>query len=193
MRINDNPFKKDGNPTRRKFRVYCEVGSCENYLIGKWGGGYARVRTEIGTFDWRNESWNCEEHKDRKKVLWINDDFVDRIGSTQGLYVEMFRDIDVDMDMKDVFEFDEKYDLVLVDYGFLGGQDWRDQKERDRIEVLRKYHLAGIPTFWTGGLAERYPVECKQDFPRLKFLHKIKSWNLRDLTHYVSQYLNGED
>ena len=66
MRTNDNPFNKDGNPTLRPFRVYCDHKRCQNYIIGRWGGGYACVQTKIGYFDWRNQVWKCDKHSVKK-------------------------------------------------------------------------------------------------------------------------------
>ena len=69
---NDKIFNKDGQPTRRKFRVYCgynDKGKCKNFIMGKWGGGYACIQTKEGRFDWRNQIWVCDNHKDFKKVI----------------------------------------------------------------------------------------------------------------------------
>lgn len=65
---NCNVLNKDGQPTRRKFRVYCNHNKCENFIIGKWGGGYACILTKEGMFDWRNQIWNCDKHS-KKKVI----------------------------------------------------------------------------------------------------------------------------
>lgn len=66
---NDGIFNADGQPTKRKFRVYCSHNDkCKNYIIGKWDGGYACIQTEEGMFDWRNQVWVCDNHtKEYKK------------------------------------------------------------------------------------------------------------------------------
>lgn len=65
--VNDKVFNLDGNPTRRKFRVYCDHRGCKEFIIGKWGGGYACIQTKDGYFDWRNQVWNCDKHSVVKK------------------------------------------------------------------------------------------------------------------------------
>jgi len=66
--INDKVFNKDGQPTKRKFRVYCAKKRCKNFVIGKWGGGYACITTKEGNFDWRNQEFWCDKHSKDEKV-----------------------------------------------------------------------------------------------------------------------------
>lgn len=61
-------FNKDGQPTLRRFRVYCSISDwkpktkCDKHIIGKWGGGYGCITTEEGRFDARNQVWVCDNH-----------------------------------------------------------------------------------------------------------------------------------
>lgn len=119
-----------------------------------------------------------------KKVLWITDDERD---------AELFSDEDISYTFLNEFKYIEGYNLILVDYGFLGGRKKDDEIETNNIEVLRKYYLEKTPIFWTGGLSHMYVDKCKQDFPRIKFLHNIKSFDLHDIGFWVSDYLNQGD
>ncbi|GAG96280.1 unnamed protein product, partial [marine sediment metagenome] len=115
-----------------------------------------------------------------KKVLWITDDQSDS---------ELYSDEDISFTLLNKFEYLKGYDLILVDYGFLGGRKKDDEIEKNNIEVLRKYYLEKTPIFWTGGLSHMYVDECKRDFPRIKFLHNIESFDLHDIVFWVSDYL----
>ena len=55
-----------------------------------------------------------------KKVLWISDDERDE---------ELYSDEDMTFTMLAGFKYIEGFDLVLVDYGFLGGRKKDDQTE----------------------------------------------------------------
>lgn len=55
-------FNKDGQPTLRKFRIYCDKNRCKNFIIGNWGGEYACIKTKEGYFDSRNQVWVCDKH-----------------------------------------------------------------------------------------------------------------------------------
>ena len=65
--VKDRLFNKDGQPTKRKFRVYCDHDRCKSFIIGKWGGGYGCITTKLGMFDSRNQVWICKKHKEKKK------------------------------------------------------------------------------------------------------------------------------
>lgn len=116
-----------------------------------------------------------------KKVLWISDDARDS---------ELYSDEDITFVMSKEFKFVKGYDLILVDYGYLGGRKKDDGIEKNNIEVLRKYYLEKTPIFWTGGLSggRYYAISCKKDFPNIKFLHNIESFDLHDITFWVSDY-----
>lgn len=114
-----------------------------------------------------------------KKVLWISDDIRDS---------ELYSDEDVSYTSLKEFKYIKGYDLILVDYGFLGGRTKDDEIEKNNIDVLRKYYFEKVPIFWTGGLSHMYVEKCKKDFPKIKFLHNIKSFDLQDITFWVSDY-----
>lgn len=116
-----------------------------------------------------------------KKVLWITDD-------TCLCDSELYSDDDVSYNFLNEFKYIKRFDLVLVDYGFLGGRYKNDATEKQNINILRKYYLDNVPIFWTGGLSERYVAECKKDFPRIKFLHTIKSFDLSDIAFWIRDY-----
>jgi hypothetical protein len=59
---NEVIFNQDGQPTRRKFRIYCAIKKCKNYIIGRWGDGYGCMTTKEGSFDARNQEWRCDKH-----------------------------------------------------------------------------------------------------------------------------------
>jgi hypothetical protein len=62
-----NMFNKDGQPTLRKFKVYCDIKGCKNFIIGRWGNGYGCITTKEGSFDARNQIWLCDKHSNEKK------------------------------------------------------------------------------------------------------------------------------
>jgi len=61
-----------------------------------------------------------------------------------------------------------KYDAILVDYGFVGGDD-----EEKAIEVLQDIAIKKIPLAWCGAMAGRYREDVKKLFPKLRFLHDL--------------------
>ena len=116
-----------------------------------------------------------------KKVLWITDDL---IIYEDIICKEKFKYYSLDLTLSELFFFEDSFDLVLVDYGHVGD-------ETNAIEVLRKYYLEDIQVIWTGGLGggDRYQNDCKKMFPKEKWLHKIKSWELRDIEFFVAKEL----
>jgi len=119
-----------------------------------------------------------------KKVLWITDDERDS---------ELYSDEDVSYTFSYKFQYIKGYDLILVDYGFLGGRHKNDEVEKNNIDVLRKYYFDKIPIFWIGGLSHMYVDKCKKDFPKIRFLHNIKSFDLQDIRFWISDYFHSKN
>jgi hypothetical protein len=67
MTFKNKMFNNDGQPTKRKFRVYCDHSHCKKYIIGKWGGGYGCITTKEGMFDSRNQVWLCDRHSKKQE------------------------------------------------------------------------------------------------------------------------------
>ena len=117
-----------------------------------------------------------------KKVLWITDDKRDS---------ELYSDEDISYTFSYKFQYIKGYDLILVDYGFLGGRHKNDDVEKNNIDVLRKYYFDKTPIFWIGGLSHMYVDKCKKDFPKIRFLHNIESFDLQDIVFWVSDYFQN--
>lgn len=115
-----------------------------------------------------------------KKVLWITDDQIDHAD----LHINIFKRFNLDLTLTEKFYYKKDFDLVLVDYGNLGNYE-------NAVEILREYYLQNIPILWTGGLggSYRYENDCKKMFPKEKWLHKVESWELRDIHFFVSRKL----
>jgi len=119
-----------------------------------------------------------------KKVLWITDDERDS---------ELYSDEDVSYTFSYKFQYIKGYDLILVDYEFLGGRKKNDDVEKNNIDILRKYYFDKTPIFWTGGLSNIYVNKCKKDFPNIKFLHNIESFDLQDIVFWISDYFHSKN
>ena len=115
----------------------------------------------------------------RPKILWITDDQIDN----KDIYKWSFSMFKLSLTLTEDFIFDDKYVLVLVDYGHLG--DIKNAK------ILKRYYDREIPIIWTGGLGDTnyYLDDCKKTFPDELWMHTIKSFGLTDLKFWVNREL----
>lgn len=129
----------------------------------------------------------------KKRVLILNDELgaydiietYNEVYSESGMY-------DGNMQFEYIgftyMKFLSTVDVVLVDYGMIGNFE-------ESVHILQQFYAAGIPIFWMGGLScnEYYEHDCLRMFPRIKFMHQIKSISLRDFHVSLERYFTGTD
>jgi len=114
----------------------------------------------------------------RLKVLWITDDY--ERGNTQNSFKETSKHWFIDLYFSNVFKYKPGFDVVMIDYGMLGGEIKGDSEELRKIRVLQDYNATDIKMVWCGGLSGRYQESSIIDFPINKFMHKIKDLRLNE-------------
>ena len=152
--------------------VKCENVECPRHLFGGM-----HIKRDI---------------KDKKlKVLWITDDFDRHIK----LYEDNWARHNLDLKILNKWEYLKGYDLVLIDYGFIGYWDKEKFKDFDKIRMLQSYYLEGCKMAWCGGLGggDSYTNAVKEDFPKNKFLHNLRSLDLHDIEWSVIRWRDGVD
>ena len=127
----------------------------------------------------------------RLKVLWITDDY--ERGMTQNTFKQNAKDWFVDLYFTNVFKYKDGYDVVMIDYGMLGGNKKADKEEMRNIKVLQDYNATEIKMVWCGGLSGRYEEAVRIDFPKNKFLHTIRSLYLNNFCVSLRRWLGGID
>jgi hypothetical protein len=128
----------------------------------------------------------------RLKVLWITDDFKEYHIDLQ---IKRARHWFIDLEIIDVFKYKSGYDVVMIDYGMLGGGSRFDNEEHRRIRVLQDYKATDIKMVWCGALGrgDYYTNAVIQDFPRNKFLHNLPSLGFGDPEVDLHRWLGGID
>lgn len=82
----------------------------------------------------------------------------------------------------------DKYHAILIDYGFIGGDE-----EEDAIELLKNARVNNIPLAWVGKFYNLYNSDAKKVFPKLKFLHNlpVSGTEVKDVLNLLYSLIEG--
>jgi len=119
-----------------------------------------------------------EGSKEKKIVLFISDDFSRNHFDEVMIQLIKPRYPELDFRLVDRFDYTLKHIrdrlfCVFVDYGLIG--DIYNVMTIMNIDLLEYFYFGGVPIIWCGGLACRYPDDCRLMFPDKKFLHNLRS------------------
>ncbi|KYC46926.1 MAG: hypothetical protein AMQ74_01737 [Candidatus Methanofastidiosum methylothiophilum] len=67
----------------------------------------------------------------------------------------------------------DSFDIVIVDYGIMGGTFRDRSEEKERLRLLQEFKADKKKLIWGGAITHYIPASVKREFPKHKFLHNL--------------------